>query len=147
MTPGFIFPYSQPSRYDSSLSRNVSGGLVQNIMIDSYYCYIFLADKTEGGALWPFNLIGLSRCTCICRAVLLTAGKEATFPVYLKIISLLWIPLARSFSVVLNECNKTEKCSTNHHLIPNRTFDKMHQMACVMLIKSLNFPLKSMDLM
>lgn len=45
VTPGTIFPFSRPSGYDSSLSCNVSKGSVQNIMIDSYCCCIFTAEK------------------------------------------------------------------------------------------------------
>lgn len=45
VTPESIFPYSQPPSYDSSLSRRVSTELLENIMIDSYGCYIFLAGK------------------------------------------------------------------------------------------------------
>lgn len=66
---------------------NVSKGLVQNIMIDSYGCCVFLAGKKKhthtkkgGGASYPLNLIGLSGCFCIFRPVQLSAKKhEATF--------------------------------------------------------------------
>lgn len=82
MTPETIFfpPDYQCSSYDSSLSCNVSKGLIQNIMIDSHRCIIFLArrkkkKKNRGGALyslkadWPFwiHFAYLGQCSFLPR--------------------------------------------------------------------------------